>query len=91
VHLGGATSADPVRRETHFHASQERYLRKHFGPLGWQVARGATLVGAAVRGAVLPGERGRIARAQRALYRTGPLRAEAALPPASTPQVQPCS
>jgi hypothetical protein len=32
-----------------------------------------------------------MARAQRALYRTGPLRAEAALPPASTRQVQPCS
>ncbi len=59
VHLGAATSSDPARRETHFHASQERYLRKHFGPVRWQLARGAVAVGAAARGVVLPGERGR--------------------------------
>ncbi|MEK8227836.1 hypothetical protein NKG05_19685 [Oerskovia sp. M15] len=37
----GATSTDPSRRETHFHASQERYLRKHFGAAGgsWHAGR----------------------------------------------------
>jgi glycosyltransferase involved in cell wall biosynthesis/GT2 family glycosyltransferase len=79
VHVGAATSADPTRRETHFHASQERYLRKHFGPVRWQLARGATIVGSAARGLALPGERGRQARARAALYVTGPLEAEASL------------
>jgi GT2 family glycosyltransferase len=82
VHVGAATSADRARRETHFHASQERYLRKHFGPVRWQLARGATILGSAARGLVLPGDRGREARARAALYVTGPLEAEAALPAA---------
>ncbi len=80
VHVGGATSADLTRRETHFHASQERYIRKHFGAFQWQLARGATIVGSAARGVVLAGERGRVARARAALYVTGPLQAEASLP-----------
>ena len=84
VHAGAATSADSTRRETHFHAGQERYLRKHFGPVRWQLARGATLVGSAARGVVLPGERGRQARARAALYLAGPLDVEAALPPLPT-------
>ena len=82
VHVGAATSADHARRETHFHASQERYLRKHFGPVRWQLARGATILGSAARGLVLAGDRGREARARAALYVTGPLEAEAALPAA---------
>ena len=36
VHVGAGTSGDAARREAHFHASQERYLRKHYGALGWQ-------------------------------------------------------
>jgi hypothetical protein len=79
VHLGAATSADRTRRDTHFHAGQERYLRKHYGTVSWQVARGAVLLGAAARAVVLPGERGREARARAALYLAGPLRSEAAL------------
>ena len=74
-----ATSTDPARRETHFHASQERYIRKHFGPFRWQLARGATILGSAARSVVLAGERGREARARAALYVTGPLEAEASL------------
>nr|NLI51554.1 glycosyltransferase [Propionibacterium sp.] len=77
VHLGAATSGDPQRREAHFHASQERYLRKHFGSVGWQVARVGQVVGAGVRSAVLPGERGRTARRRARLYARGPVRAEA--------------
>ncbi len=73
THAGGATSSDETRREQTFHASQERYYRKHFGTLGWQAARGAALAGAAVRGVVLPGERGAAARRRAMLYARGPI------------------
>ena len=79
VHLGSATSADARQRDSHFDASQERYLRKHHGSLGWQVARAATITGALVRAAVLPGGRGRAARARASTYLAGPLRSERAL------------
>ncbi|MFC8733049.1 glycosyltransferase [Luteimicrobium sp. NPDC057192] len=72
THAGGATSSDETRRERTFHASQERYYRKHFGRLGWQAARGAALAGSAVRGVVLPGERGAAARRRVVLYARGP-------------------
>ncbi len=45
VHVGAATSTDDRRREAHFHASQERYFRKHFGAAGWQAARAAVVGG----------------------------------------------
>ncbi len=76
-HLGAATSADDERREAHFHGSQERYVRKHFGAAGWQVARAGQVVGAGVRSVVLPGERGRAAADRLRLYLRGPVRAEA--------------
>ncbi len=76
-HTGAATSGDPTRRDAHFHASQERYLRKHFGASGWQSARLAQWLGAMGRAAALPGERGRAARRRAALYRLGPVRVEA--------------
>ena len=75
-HAGAATSGDRSRREAHFHASQERYLRKHFGGLGWQSARLAQWLGAMGRSVMLPGERGREARKRAALYRLGPVRVE---------------
>jgi glycosyltransferase involved in cell wall biosynthesis/GT2 family glycosyltransferase len=78
-HVGAATSSDPARREIHFQASQERYLRKHFGALGWQSARGAQLTGSAARALVLRGPRGAAARRRLVLYARGPLRVEAAL------------
>lgn len=77
VHLGAATSTDPSRRETHFHASQERYVRKHFGAVGWQVARAGQILGAWARSLALPGERGAEAGRRGALYRRGPVRVEA--------------
>ena len=91
THAGAATSADSTRRDTHFHASQERYLRKHFGAVRWQLARAATVLGSSARGAVLRGDRGRRARARAALYLPGPLRAEAALavPPDPLPDLSP--
>lgn len=76
VHVGAATSTDPVRRETYFHAGQERYLRKHHGALGWQTARAGQWLGAAARGRVLPGERGAAARDRARLLRRGPRRVE---------------
>lgn len=79
VHIGAGTSSDSRRREAHFHASQERYLRKHFGPVGWTVARAAVWAGAMLRARVLGGERGREARRRAALYRLGPVKVEARL------------
>jgi len=76
VHAAGGTSTDPRRREAHFHASQERYMRKHFGAAGWQSARLAAWVGATLRAVLLPGERGVEARRRAALYRLGPVRVE---------------
>lgn len=76
VHAAGGTSTDSRRREAHFHASQERYFRKHFGAAGWQSARLAAWVGAMARSVVLRGERGDAARRRAALYRLGPVRVE---------------
>ena len=59
VHHGAGTSSDDRRREAHFHASQERYFRKHFGALGWQAARTAVWLGAMARSAILSGRAGR--------------------------------
>jgi len=84
-HVGAGTSTDPARRETHFHASQERYLRTHHGAAGWASARAAVLLGSVPR-AALPGDRGRSARLRLALYARGPLRAEAALGDPRTPR-----
>jgi GT2 family glycosyltransferase len=77
MHVGAGTGGDPRRREAHFHASQERYLRKHFGALGWQWARLGQWLGASARAILLPGDRGQAARRRAALYRLGPVRVEA--------------
>ncbi|RZS63462.1 glycosyltransferase involved in cell wall biosynthesis [Agromyces ramosus] len=79
LHVGAATSNDAKRREAHFHASIERYLRKHYGSLGWQSARIGQWLGAMTRSLVLRGERGREARRRAALYRLGPVRVESRL------------
>jgi GT2 family glycosyltransferase len=84
THVGAGTSSDPRRREMHFYAGQERYFRKHFGAAGWQCARLAQLVGAAVRMVALPGERGMRARARSALLVRGPVANEAQALPART-------
>jgi len=76
VHAGGGTSTDPRRREAHFAASHERYMRKHFGAAGWQITRAACWVGATLRAAVLTGDRRTAARRRAALYRIGPVRVE---------------
>ena len=78
-HVGAGTGGDPRSRETHFHASHERYIRKHHGTLGWWSYRTAQVAGNAVRAVVRSGPDRRDARLRLRLYRTGPLRAEAAL------------
>jgi glycosyltransferase involved in cell wall biosynthesis/GT2 family glycosyltransferase len=87
-HVGGGTSTDPTRRETHFHASQERYFRTHHGAPGWASARAAVALGAVPR-ALLPGDRGAAARLRLRLYLRGPLRAEAALGDPRAPRPAP--
>ena len=77
LHVGGGTSGDSTRRDAHFFASQERYLRKHYGTSGWQCARIGQWIGSMARSVVLPGERGRAARKRAAIYRIGPVRVEA--------------
>jgi len=79
LHLGSATSNDSLRRATHFHASQERFLRKHYGARGWQLARAGAVLGGAARVLVLRGERRAAARLRVKLYLGGPVRAEARL------------
>lgn len=81
MHEGAATSTDSTARELHFHASLERYLRKHFGAAGWESARVAVWLGAMLRSVVLAGQRGKDARRRAALYRLGPVRVEARLAP----------
>ncbi|PJI94108.1 glycosyltransferase [Luteimicrobium subarcticum] len=76
VHAGGGTSDHEGRRITHFYASQEKYFRKHFGALGWQVARSAQVAGAAARGLLLTGQRGAAARARARILVSGPHRTE---------------
>ncbi|NNC11862.1 glycosyltransferase [Planctomonas sp. JC2975] len=76
THEGAGTGGDPRARERHFFGSAEKYLRKHYGTTGWQVYRAGTFLGAAVRGAVLPGERGAAARRRAAMFRLGPVAVE---------------
>jgi GT2 family glycosyltransferase len=76
VHVGAATSSDHDRRERHFHAGQETYLRKHYGAMGWQVSRAGRVAGFAARAALLRGERGRASRDRLRLYLAGPRRSE---------------
>jgi glycosyltransferase involved in cell wall biosynthesis len=57
THVGAGAGGDPRVREGHFYASAERYIRKHFGPGGWQVYRAANILNAMIRGLLLNGER----------------------------------
>ena len=83
LHIGAATSSSARDRELQFHASQERFLRKHWGPWGWRTARAGQLLGSAIRIVALQGERRDAARHRLALYLRGPL-AQAQRPRAPT-------
>ena len=76
IHLGGATSTDRERRDAHFRASNERYLRKHYGTVGWQRARVGQLGGSAARALVLRGDKRVAARRRLVAYLRGPVRLE---------------
>jgi glycosyltransferase involved in cell wall biosynthesis len=85
AHVGAGTGGDPVRREIRFHASQERYIRKYYGPVGWWAYRAGVMAGALLRALVLSGDRGRKAAVRFHLYRRGPGAAERRLEPRSGP------
>lgn len=74
THTGGGTSTDPARREALFHAAQETYVRKWFGPAGWQAYRAAAWFGARGRSLVLGEPRRSEAAARAHLYLQGPRR-----------------
>lgn len=74
VHVGAATSTDAVAREVRFHASLERYLRKHHGAVGWWIARVGQIVGSTLRVVALRGEKRALASGRLRLYLQGPLR-----------------
>jgi len=84
MHIGGATSKNPTRREVHFHASQERYMRKHYGSSGWFAHRAATLLGSCVRAILLRDQRRQLALLRIRLYLKGPVAAERELDGLST-------
>ncbi len=77
MHVGGGTSSNEPKRQTHFHASQERFLRKHYGAVGWQIARAGQVVGDTTRSFLRTGDARRALRARAGLYWKGPLRVEA--------------
>jgi len=72
VHEGAGTGGDDRVRELHFHASQERYLRKHYGTAGWAASRAGLVAGAVVRSAALRGPRQDAARRRLRTYLAGP-------------------
>lgn len=77
MHVGGATSSNEQKRQAHFHGSQERFLRKHYGTFGWQVARVGQFLADMVRSLFQKGAASRGLRERADLYRRGPLRVEA--------------
>lgn len=79
MHVGAGTSTDLGRREVFLQAGLERFLRKHHGWLGWQIARWSIVVGGIPRVVVFRGERGRAARERMRLFRRGPVAVEAGI------------
>jgi GT2 family glycosyltransferase/glycosyltransferase involved in cell wall biosynthesis len=74
LHIGGATSTDSARQQALFHAGQETYIRRWFGPAGWVSYRCAAMLGAIVRAMVTTGPRRRQAWLRAELYLRGPRR-----------------
>jgi GT2 family glycosyltransferase len=79
THIGAGTGGDPRRRETYFHASHERLIRKHYGGRGWLSYRAANVAGAAVRSVALRGAGRDKARYRLYLFSRGPCKAERAM------------
>ena len=76
IHVGGATHNEESRRETHFHAGSERYIRKWYGAFGWGAYRLATALGAAIRVLIFRGARRAQALRRFRLYVRGPRKRE---------------
>lgn len=76
THIGGASSTEETRREVHFHAGTERYIRKWHGAFGWASYRLATCLGAALRVALLRDARRAQAARRLRLYVRGPMSRE---------------
>jgi GT2 family glycosyltransferase len=76
-HAGAGASTDAPRREALFHAAQETYIRKWYGPAGWWLYRTAACSGAAARAVILSGERRKDAARRLILYLRGPCRCAA--------------
>jgi len=74
LHHGAGTGGNPLIRERLFYSSSELYLRKHFGALGWQMARVGVILGAFGRAMLLPPTRREGARRRLRLYVRGPVR-----------------
>jgi GT2 family glycosyltransferase len=79
THVGAGTGGDRKARYIRFHASKERYIRKHYGTSGWWIFRTGVMAGSMVRSLVLGGRRGRAAADRFHTYRVGPCRAESGL------------
>ncbi|MGA2470750.1 MAG: glycosyltransferase family 2 protein [Solirubrobacteraceae bacterium] len=76
-HIGAGTSTDDRRRELLFHAAQETYIRKWYGPVGWWIYRLAACAGAGVRALMLTHARRGEAARRMLLYLRGPCRCAA--------------
>ena len=71
-HGAGGTESDGDRLQLRLHASTERFIRKWYGTMGWELYRAGTLFGLVLRLARRgAGRRRRTARLAR-LYVTGP-------------------
>lgn len=77
MHHGAGTGGDPELREQMFHASNEKYLRKHYGAAGWHLARAGVLVGSGARSVMLRGSARASAQRRFQLYLRGPVRSAA--------------
>lgn len=72
-HTGSGSSSNELKRQVLFHRSVELFVRKWYGPTGWNVFRAAVILGAALR--FVAGRGSRAAQAHRLrLYLTGPVR-----------------
>ncbi|HVX07910.1 glycosyltransferase family 2 protein, partial [Humibacter sp.] len=49
THAGARSSSDPAARERHFHRSAAAFARRWYGPLGWQIMRGGSIIAAGRR------------------------------------------
>jgi GT2 family glycosyltransferase len=78
-HAGAASSADDAVRNALFHASGEKFARRWYGALGWQVMRAGALLAAARRSLVGRAANRQLSRRTFLLYLRRPGSPDAAL------------